>query len=72
MVVVVGLAVTLAPVVALKPVDGLQTYELVPVAVNTVLVPSQIVASIPASTVGTGQSIIVTESVTAPQTFEAV
>ena len=71
-VVAVGLAVTLAVFVAFKPVDGLHEYVVAPLAVNTVLVPLQMVASVPASTVGTGESIIVSESVTAPQTFEAV
>jgi hypothetical protein len=51
-VVVDGLAVTLAVFVALNPVDGLHTYVDAPLAVKVVLKPSQIIASEPALTLG--------------------
>lgn len=41
--VLVGLAVTLVPVVADKPVAGLHAYVLAPLAVSTVLLPLHIV-----------------------------
>ena len=41
---VVGLAVTVAPVVADKPVDGDQLYVEAPLAVNDMLLPVQIAA----------------------------
>ena len=71
----VVVAVGLADNVAFVPTivePSLHEYVVAPLAVKVVLVPLQMVASVPASTVGTGESIIVTESVTAPQTFEAV
>ena len=40
--VVVGFAVTVAPVVADNPVAGLQAYVVAPLAVNGVLLPLQI------------------------------
>ena len=42
-VVVAGLAVTVAPVVALKPDAGLQLYVVAPLAVSTTLLPAHIV-----------------------------
>jgi hypothetical protein len=39
-----GLAVTVAPVVALKPVPGAHVYDVAPLAVRLVLLPAQIVA----------------------------
>jgi hypothetical protein len=42
-VVLAGLAVTVAPVVADKPVDGDQEYEPAPLAVSVALPPEQIV-----------------------------
>ena len=51
-VVAVGLAVTLAVFVAFKPVDGLHEYVVAPLAVKVVLVPLQMVASVPAETTG--------------------
>ena len=64
MVVVVGLAVTLAVFVAFKPVDGLHEYVVAPLAVNTVLVPLQMVASVPAETTGNWSTFtVVTELV---------
>ena len=39
-----GLAVTVAPVVADKPVEGDQLYDVPPLAVNDTLLPLQIVA----------------------------
>ena len=42
--VVVGLAVTVEPVVEDKPVAGDQVYEVAPLTVNEVLLPKQIVA----------------------------
>jgi hypothetical protein len=52
-VVVVGLAVTVAPVVADNPVAGLQLYVVAPLAVNDVLFPLQI-AGVAGETVTTG------------------
>ena len=57
-VVVVGLAVTLVPVVPLNPVDGLQVYELAPDAVNVVEAFLQIVAEFTV-TVGLGFTVTV-------------
>lgn len=55
-VVTVGLAVTTDPVVVLKPVEGLQLYDVdEPVAVSVVELPWQIVAVL---TVGVGQTIL--------------
>lgn len=42
MVVTVGLAVTVVPVVALKPVAGAQAYVAAPAPVNVILLPKQI------------------------------
>jgi len=69
-VVVVGLAVGLAAVDELNPVDGLHTYVyglVPPVAVGdppmVVLVPLQIVLSEPASATGAGTIETTTESI---------
>jgi len=43
-VVVDGLAVTVAPDVALNPVEGVQVYVFPPLAVSVALCPGQIVA----------------------------
>ena len=43
--VVVGFAVTIAPVVADKPVAGLHVYVVAPLAVNDVLLPLQIIGA---------------------------
>ena len=47
-----GVAVTIAVFVTFKPVDGLHEYVDAPLAVNVVLDPAQIVASNPAFTTG--------------------
>jgi hypothetical protein len=62
-VVTVGLAVTLAPVVALNPVAGLHAYVLAPVAVRVIEPPGQIVAEF---TVTIGKGFTVTTEVTVP------
>ena len=59
----VGLAVTLAPVVADKPVDGLQEYVVLPVAVNIVEEPLQIATPEPAPIVGIALTVTVTVAV---------
>jgi hypothetical protein len=56
-VVLAGLAVTLVPVVADKPVEGLQVYEVAPVAVKVILSPSQIVGEL-TPTVGLPLTVI--------------
>ena len=62
--VVVGLAVTVAPVVADNPVAGLQLYVEAPLAVIDVLLPLQIVAVVGETvTVGTGLTVTVTVAV---------
>jgi hypothetical protein len=61
-VVVVGLAVTALPVVALKPVAGLHVYVLAPLAVNEVEVPAQIVGE-PTVKVGVGFTVTVVVAV---------
>ena len=62
--VVVGFAVTVAPVVADKPVAGLQEYVVAPLAVNDVLLPLQIVAVVGDTvTVGFGFTVIATVAV---------
>ena len=43
MVVTVGLAITLAPLTVLSPVDGDQEYVVAPLAVRLVLLPLQMV-----------------------------
>ena len=65
-VVVVGAAVTIAPVVPLNPVAGLQLYAVAPPAVNPTLLPSQTeglagetVTVISASTVTTAVAVLV-------------
>ncbi len=55
-----GVALTLAPDAADKPVAGDHVYALAPEAVRLVLSPSQIVASNPAFTFGSGFSVSVT------------
>ena len=55
-VVVVGFAVTLAPVVALNPVLGDQLYVFAPLAVNVVLAPLQILGELTV-TVGNGKTV---------------
>ena len=50
--VLVGLAVTVAPVVADKLVAGIQLYVTAPVAVNPVEAPVHIATSDPADTAG--------------------
>ena len=55
---------TMAPVVADKPVAGLQLYVLAPFAVNDVLLPLQIVAAVGETvTVGLGFTVTVTDAV---------
>ena len=51
---IVGLAVTDEPVVALKPVDGVHVYVVPPVAVKVVLLPLHIGAGVGAVIVGGG------------------
>ena len=63
MVVLVGFATGLAIVVELKPVAGLQLYEIPPLADNVVNVPLQIVTSLPAFAVGKGFTVTITLSV---------
>ena len=59
--VVVGFAVTVAPVVADKPVAGLHVYVVAPLAVSDVLLPLQIVAVVGETvTVGFGFTVTVT------------
>ena len=58
--VVVGFAVTVAPVVALSPVAGVQAYVLAPLAVSEVEEPLQIVVVPDTDTVGNGFTVIVT------------
>jgi hypothetical protein len=63
-VVVVGFAVTVAPVVADKPVAGLQVYVVAPLAVSNVLLPLQIVAVVGETvTVGFGFTVTITVAV---------
>ncbi len=62
MVVVVGLAVTLAPVVALKPVLGDQVYVFAPLAVSVVLAPLQMLGEF-TLTVGIGKIVTVAVAV---------
>jgi hypothetical protein len=62
-VVLVGLAFTVVPVVVFNPVAGLQVYVLAPPTVNVVVCPWQIVAPIP---VTTGVVFTVTITVVAP------
>ena len=59
----VGLAVKVAPVVALNPVPGDQVYVFAPVAVKVVLLPVHIDTSGPAFTTGNGFTVTVTWSV---------
>jgi hypothetical protein len=66
-VVAVGLAVTLAVFVALKPVDGLHTYVAAPLATKLVVDPSQIAASLPAATTGNRFTPIVVTALVAEQ-----
>ena len=58
-----GLAVTLAPVVADKPVDGLQEYVVPPVAVNIVEEPLQMATPEPALIIGMELTVTVTVAV---------
>ena len=60
---VVGDAVTLAPVDADRLPDGLQLYVLPPVAVNVVFEPVQIVALALLLIVGSGLTLTVTVAV---------
>ena len=62
-VVTVGLAVTLAPVVALNPVEGDQLYVVAPAEVKVVEAPLQIVGEF---TVTVGVGFTVTTEVTVP------
>ena len=55
------MAVTVAPVVADKPVAGLQLYVVAPLAVNDVLLPLQI-AGVAGVTVTTGTGFTVNEA----------
>jgi hypothetical protein len=64
-VVLVGEAVTVAPVVALKPVAGDQLYVVAPLAVNTVLLPEQMVAD-EGDTLTVGEELTVTVTVVVP------
>ena len=59
-----GLAVTVAPVVALKPVDGVQVYVVPPDAVNVAVPPEQMVGEF---TVTVGLDVIVTTEVLLPE-----
>jgi hypothetical protein len=52
----VALLVTTDPVVALRPVDGLQLYEVAPLAVKVAVLPEQIVAVFTV-TVGVGFTV---------------
>ena len=58
-----GLAVTLAPVVPDKPVDGLHEYIVPPVAVNIAEEPLQIATPEPAPTTGIALTVTVTVAV---------
>ena len=61
---VVGLAVTVAPVVDDKPVEGLQLYVEAPLAVSDVLLPLQIVVEVGEMvTVGLAFTVTVTVAV---------
>jgi hypothetical protein len=62
-VVAVGDAVGLAPVVALKPVAGFHAYDVPPLAVKGVLFPVQIVTLFPALAFGKALTVIVTDAV---------
>jgi len=56
-----GVAVTLAPVVALRPVAGAHVYVVAPLAVNPVPVPEHTVAEDGVTvTVGVGVTVIAT------------
>ena len=72
--VVDGLAVTLAVVVPLNPVEGLHTNVAFPaeVAVSVVLSPLQIATSAPAFVVGAALKLIVAESEEVPQMLVAI
>jgi len=59
----VGVAVTLAPVVADKPVAGDQLYVVPPLPVSVVEVPAQIATDDPALIVGIGLTVTVTFAV---------
>ena len=62
--VVAGFAITVAPVVADKPVAGLQVYVVAPLAVSDVLLPLQTVAVVGETvTVGFGFTVTVTVTV---------
>ena len=62
--VVVGLAVTVVPVVDDKPVAGLHVYVVAPLAVKDVLLPLQITAVVGETvTVGFGFTLTVTVAV---------
>ena len=71
-VVALGLAVTLAVFVALKPVDGLHTYVAAPLATKLVDEPAQIAASFPALTTGNGFTPIVVTALVAEHPFAFV
>ncbi len=66
----VGLAVTLAPVVALKPVLGDQVYVFAPLAVSVVLAPLQMLGEF-TLTVGNGKTVKIAVAVF-KQPFTAV
>ena len=58
-----GLAVTLAPVVPDKPMDGLQEYVVPPVAVNIVDEPLHMATPEPAPIVGIALTVTATVAV---------
>lgn len=71
MVVTVGLAVTVAPVVALNPVAGDQEYVFAPFAVRLVLLPAQMEGAA-GFTVTVGKGFTVTVTVVVPVQPEVV
>ena len=62
-----GFAVTLAPDVALNPVEGVQLYVLAPDAVNVVPAPPEHIAGLFTATVGFGPIVKTYVPVTEPQ-----
>ena len=73
-VVVAGLAVTLAVFVAFSPADGLHTYVVAPLAVKAVPVgePLHMATSAPAEVTGTVVKFNTIASLDEPQLFVAV